>query len=175
MSSSRPTLVLLALALAGPATAADLRLTSSAFQSETPMPMSFTCSGDDRSPPLAWTEPPAGTKAFALVVEDPDAPAGTFTHWVIYDVPASARALEESVPADERLPDGSVQGVNDGRKVGWLGPCPPPGPPHHYWFRLLALDAPTGLPPRASRTDVLTATRGHVLSESRLIGTFRRE
>ena len=167
-------MLLIALA-AMPAGAAERGLTSAAFVGGAAVPVEFTCSGPNHSPPLAWTDPPAGTKAFALLVEDPDAPSGTFTHWVLYDLPATTHALPAAVPADERLPSGGVQGVSDARKVGWFGPCPPPGPVHHYVFRLLALDASTGLGPRASRGDVLAATHGHVLAESRLVGTFRRE
>lgn len=107
-------------------------------------------------------------------MEDPDAPAGTWVHWVVYDVPAQSAALSTGVPANEALDSGAQHGVNDFRKVGYGGPCPPAGPPHRYFFKLYALDASTGLPARASKADVLKAIQGHVLAEAQLMGTYGR-
>lgn len=151
-----------------------LTLFSTAFANGAAIPARHTCDSSDLSPPLRWENAPAGTKAFALVVDDPDAPGRTWDHWVLYDLPATASALPEGVRTDDRPDAGGVQGVNDFKKVGWAGPCPPPGKPHRYVFRLYALDAPTGLAPRATKKDLLAATQGHVLADAELVGTYRR-
>jgi len=151
-----------------------LILTSAAFAPGSPIPTDYTCDGNDRSPPLAWSDPPAGTAAFVLVVEDPDAPGGLFTHWLLYDLPASARSLPAGVPPRPTLENGARQGRNDFGTVGYRGPCPPPGRPHRYVFRLFALDQPTGLPAAAHRADVLRALAGHTLATGELYGTYGR-
>jgi Raf kinase inhibitor-like YbhB/YbcL family protein len=130
--------------------------------------------GADVSPPLSWTGVPPKTKSLVVVVDDPDAPAGTWAHWVLYDVSPDRTALPEGMPADERVPGMGVQGVNDFRRVGWGGPCPPPGRAHRYVFRLYALDARLRLPPRATKADVLEAIEGHVLAQAELVGRYRR-
>jgi Raf kinase inhibitor-like YbhB/YbcL family protein len=104
-------------------------LTSSAFKSGDPIPRRYTCEGEDLSPPFHWTVPPAATKSFVMIADDPDAPVGTWVHWVIYDLPLDLRGLAENVPAKDRLPDGALQGLNDFKRVGYGGPCPPPGKP----------------------------------------------
>jgi hypothetical protein len=109
-----------------------------------------------------------------LVVDDPDAPAGVWVHWVLYDLTDETMELREAVPPDETVAGGAKQGLNDFKKVGYGGPCPPPGNPHHYVFTLYALDAPIGLPPRASKADVLKAMKGHVLGEAKTTGTYGR-
>ena len=149
-------------------------LTSAAFASGATIPQKHTCDGGNVSPPLAWTDPPSGTKAFALVCEDPDAPAGTWVHWVLYDLPATVRGVPEGVPPEPSLPDGSRQGRNDFKKIGYGGPCPPPGPPHRYFFRLYALDAPTGLQPGVTRSELAKAIASHTRATAELMGRYGR-
>ena len=151
-----------------------LSLSSSAFAAGAEIPEQYTCEGADASPALSWRGAPAGTKAFALIADDPDAPVGTWVHWVLYDVPADTTELAKGVPTDATLRTGAKQGVNDFRKTGYGGPCPPPGKPHRYVFTLYALDAPTGLKPGARKADVLRAIQGHVLAQTELIGTYKR-
>jgi Raf kinase inhibitor-like YbhB/YbcL family protein len=157
-----------------PEAPATISLTSPAFAEGTAIPRRFTCDGEDLSPPLTWSEPPEGTRAFALVVDDPDAPGGTFTHWLVYDLPADARSLPEGVPAESELPGGGRQGENDFGRTGYGGPCPPRGEQHRYRFAVYALDAPLGLPPGAGRGEVLEAIAGHALARGMLTGTYRR-
>lgn len=149
-------------------------LRSPAFPPGGEIPVKYTCDGPDLSPPLRWTDPPAGTKSFALVVDDPDAPAGTWVHWVLYGLPASLRELPEGVPARETVTGIGTQGVNDFRKVGYGGPCPPRGPAHRYVFRLYALNVEPALPARRTKADLLKAIDGHVLAQAELTGRYRR-
>ncbi|HEX5417509.1 MAG TPA: YbhB/YbcL family Raf kinase inhibitor-like protein [Chloroflexota bacterium] len=152
----------------------SFRLTSSAFAADELIPKRFTCDGADQSPPLAWSDPPAGTRSLALIVEDPDAPGGTFIHWVIYYLSFDKNELPAGVPKQAELPDGARQGRNSFRRVGYGGPCPPPGTPHHYHFRLFALDAPSALTPGASASELRSAMNGHVVGEAELIGLYGR-
>ncbi len=149
-------------------------LSSPAFNPGAEIPKQFTCEGADVSPPLSWSGFPSRTKGFALIADDPDAPVGTWVHWVLYDLPADTTQLPPAVPTDETLRSGAQQGVNDFRKVGYGGPCPPPGKPHRYFFKLYALDAPTGLKPRATKAQVLRAIEGHTLAQAELSGTYKR-
>lgn len=153
-------------------------LTSPAFTEGGMIPKKHTCDAADPSPPLLWKEAPAGTKSFALIMDDPDAPAGTWVHWVIYNLPGDATALEEGVPKQEKLSNGALQGsvwgVESFSKVGYNGPCPPPGSPHRYDFKLYALDAALNLPPKATKFDVEKAMKGHVLGEAKLMGKYGR-
>lgn len=152
-----------------------MKLTSEAFRHASPIPAQYTCEGQDVSPALSWREPPEGTRAFALIVEDPDAPSGIWTHWLIYNIPADKRALPHGIPRAETLEDGSFQGKNDFGKIGYGGPCPPRGHgPHRYFFRLFALNAPLALTPGARRKDVLAAIEGHILAETEIEGFYRR-
>ena len=151
-----------------------LTLSSSAFKPGGEIPRQYTCEGADQSPALTWSGAPAGTKSFALIADDPDAPVGTWVHWVAYDLPGDATGLPQGVPAKETLAGNGRQGVNDFRKVGYGGPCPPPGKAHRYFFRLYALDAPTNLPARATKAEVLRAIEGHVLAQAELMGTYKR-
>ncbi len=151
-----------------------LTVSSSAFQEGGEIPTKYTCEGQDVSPALIWGEPPAGTKSFALIVDDPDAPVGVFTHWVLFNLPADSSSLPEAVPAQNQLPDGSLQGKSDFGKIGYGGPCPPPGNPHRYQFTLYALDQILNLEAGASKKQVLEAMQGHVLAQGRLIGTYQR-
>ena len=144
------------------------------FQAGGDIPKKYTCEGPDVSPPLTWSEPPAGTQSFALIADDPDAPAGIWVHWVAYDLPAGARQLPEGVPKSEEVPGGGRQGTNDFRRVGYGGPCPPPGNPHRYYFKLYALDIQLNLQPGARKKEVEKAMKGHVLAQAEVMGRFRR-
>jgi Raf kinase inhibitor-like YbhB/YbcL family protein len=155
-------------------TAGSMELKSSAFQNGAEIPPKYTCDANDVSPALSWDKAPAGTRVFALIADDPDAPVGTWVHWVLYDLPAETKELPEGIVATETLPNGAKQGVNDFRKVGYGGPCPPPGSPHRYFFKLYALDAPTNLKPRATKQQLLDALKGHVLGEAELMGRYKR-
>ena len=148
-------------------------LTSTAFGPGEPIPRQYTCDGEDMSPLLQWGEPPEGTQSFALIADDPDAPVGTWVHWVLYDLPAEARGLPEAVPPDAELPDGSRQGKNSWRRLGYGGPCPPGGT-HRYFFKLYALDSTLGLSAGANKERVLKAMEGHVLAEAELMGVYTR-
>jgi Raf kinase inhibitor-like YbhB/YbcL family protein len=138
------------------------------------IPAKHTCSGADVSPPLSWSDPPANTQALALIMDDPDAPSGTFTHWVLYNLGAKEKELREGVPKTEQLPGGALQGRNGFGKIGYGGPCPPPGKPHRYFFRLYALDGKVNLKPAAGRNELEAAIKGHVLAEAELMGRFKR-
>src|SRR6266576_238629 len=149
-------------------------LTSAAFQHGADIPRKYTCDAEDVSPPLRWTNAPAATKSFVLIADDPDAPGGTWMHWVIYDLPTDTKELPEALAKTEALANGAKQGVNDFRKIGYGGPCPPPGSAHRYFFKLYALGAPTQLKPRATKQEVLEAIKGHVLGEGELLGHYKR-
>jgi Raf kinase inhibitor-like YbhB/YbcL family protein len=151
-----------------------LELTSAAFQGGQPIPRQYTGDGRNISPPLTWRDPPAGTRSLALVCEDPDAPRGTFTHWVAFNLPAESRELGEGVPAEPTLPNGTVQGTNDFGRAGYGGPKPPPGKPHRYVFQLYALDRPLDVPPGATKAQLLVAMKGHILGAAQLVGTYAR-
>jgi Raf kinase inhibitor-like YbhB/YbcL family protein len=154
--------------------AGKFKLTSTAFEAGGAIPRQFTCEGSDISPALRWTDPPAGTKSLALIVDDPDAPAGTWVHWVLYDLPPTARELPENMAKDAELSDGARHGRNDFHRLGYGGPCPPPGPAHRYFFKLYALDAKVGLKPGSSKADLENAMKGHILAEGQLMGRFGR-
>jgi Raf kinase inhibitor-like YbhB/YbcL family protein len=149
-------------------------LTSPAFASSSTVPARFTCDGEDVSPPLVWTDPPSATRGFALIVEDPDAPAGIWAHWVLHGIGPAVRALPEGA-SGKALPAGSTEATNSWGRIGYRGPCPPKGRgTHRYVFRLFALDADVDLGPRATRETVLEATDGHVLSEARFVCRYTR-
>jgi len=148
-------------------------LASASFSKDGPIPKKFSCDGPDVSPELSWTDAPGGTKSFALIVDDPDAPAGTWTHWVLFDLPASTSSLPEGVPKIDEVPSAGRQGRNDFRKIGYGGPCPPPGKPHHYYFRLYALDQMLNLKPGCSRTEVENAMKNHILGKAEVVGTYQ--
>ncbi len=155
-----------------------MEITSPAFKAKAPIPKVHTCDGANTSPRLAWTGAPAGTKTFALVMDDPDAPPGTWIHWTIWNVPGSATTLAEGLARSPDLPDGSrqgrVYGVKEFSKTGYLGPCPPPGKAHRYFFRLYALDTVLTLPATATRFDLDAAMKGHTLASAELMGTYGR-
>lgn len=151
-----------------------LRITSLDFSEGEVIPKKFTCDAQDVSPKLEWKEPPANTQSIALIMDDPDAPAGTWVHWVLYDVPADARELPEGVAKQEQLASGARQGRNDFGKVGYGGPCPPPGKPHRYFFKLYALDARLGLKAGATKAELERAMKSHILAQAQLIGKYGR-
>ena len=154
---------------------AALELRSAAFKGGGFMPADYTCNGPDVSPPLEWEDVPEDAASFALICYDPDAPSGPWVHWVIYDIPDAATRLPEGVEKREILDDGSKQGVNDFGKIGYNGPCPPPGrAPHKYVFNLYALNAKLDLGPGLSRWDVRRAMNGHIIGEAKLIVEFKR-
>lgn len=144
---------------------------SPAFGHGQPIPAVYTCKGRDISPPLTWSDLPQGTKSLALIMDDPDAPMGTWVHWVIYNIPSTRTGLEEAIPSEERLADGSLQGKNSWRRIGYGGPCPPSGT-HRYYFRLYALDSMLSLAPGATKEQLLQAMQGHILAQAEWMGTF---
>ena len=148
-------------------------LTSPAFAQAQPIPAQYTCDGENLSPPLLWTEPPAGTQSFALISDDPDAPVGTWVHWVIYNLPPETRQLDEGVPPDPELPNGARQGMTDFRRPWYGGPCPPSGT-HRYFFKLYALKSTIDLPPRATKSQLEAAMEGRILAAAELMGTYQR-
>ena len=152
----------------------SFELTSSAFKEGERIPDRHTCEGEDLSPPLHWGVPPAATKSFVMIADDPDAPGGTWVHWVIYNLSLDLRGLPEGIPAKDHWLDGALQGLTDFKRVGYGGPCPPQGKPHRYYFKLYALDAVLNLKPRATKGQVLEACKGHVLAEASLMGRFGR-
>ena len=151
-------------------TLTSVSLSSDAFPDGYPIPTQFTCDGANHSPALKWGDPPAGTKSFALVIDDPDAPSGTFRHWGAYDIPASARGIGEGKKLGTEV-------NNDKGTSGYTGPCPPKGNgPHHYHFKLFALDIDKlGLPPNAKVIDVEQAADRHALAHGELVGTYERK
>jgi Raf kinase inhibitor-like YbhB/YbcL family protein len=153
---------------------AGLTLTSPAFEEGAPIPVKYTCDGEDISPPLEWRDPPTSTASFALVVDDPDAGATTWIHWVIYDLPAEVRQLREGVPTEGRLPSGAAQGQNSWPKIGYGGPCPPSGT-HRYFFSLYALDTLLGADAGLTQSELLQAMEGHLLAQAQLMGTYARQ
>jgi Raf kinase inhibitor-like YbhB/YbcL family protein len=151
-----------------------LKLTSTAFDEGGMIPAQYTCDGQNVSPPLAWSGVPEAAKSLALVADDPDAPGGTWTHWVIYQIPATEKGLAENVPARDTLDDGARQGKNDFKKTGYGGPCPPSGT-HRYFFKLYALDTDLNLPPGSTKDQLLKATEGHVVAQGQLMGRYKRQ
>ena len=151
-----------------------MQLKATAFTSGSEIPRQFTCTGSNISPALTWSAPPEGTESFALLMDDPDAPGRTWVHWVLYDLPASERALQEGVEPKGTLPSGARQGRNDFGRIGYGGPCPPPGPAHRYVLKLFALDAPLKLKAGATREDVDHAMRGHILAQAEFMGRYQR-
>ena len=151
-----------------------MQLKSAAFDNNHPIPKAYTGDGADRSPELGWLNPPSEAKEFALICDDPDAPAGTWVHWVLWGIGADTRELKEGVPAQQELPGGMRQGTNDFRKPGYGGPMPPRGSDHRYYFRLYALDAPLDVKPGAAKKDIVRAMQGHILAETALMGRYKR-
>ena len=151
-----------------------LSLSSSAFQHGERIPVKYTCDGQDISPPLEWSNVPQGTQSLALIADDPDAPVGTWVHWVLYDLPGTKRQLPEDLSKTPDLTEGARQGRNDFGRFGYGGPCPPRGPAHRYYFKLYALDVKLNLKAGATKAQVEKAMKSHVLSEAELMGKYRR-
>jgi Raf kinase inhibitor-like YbhB/YbcL family protein len=149
-------------------------LTSTGFVHEESIPSKYTCDGEDVSPPLQWGDPPQGTQSFALIMDDPDAPVGTWVHWVLYGLPADARTLPEGVAPDAELVGGGRHGKSSWGRLGYGGPCPPSGT-HRYFFKLYALDAALDLDSGASKEQLLQAMEGHILAQTELMGTYSRK
>ena len=153
--------------------AVSIEITSTAFTNESDIPERYTCKSENVSPALAWGKPPAGTQSFALIMDDPDAPGGTWVHWVLFNIPASARGLPEAFPSDAVLPDGSMSGDSSFGGPGYVGPCPPSGT-HRYFFKLYALDETLAISAGANKGELEKAMVGHILAEGELMGTFSK-
>lgn len=151
----------------------EIKITSSAFENNGEVPSKYTCDGDDISPPLKWEDVPDGTRSIALICDDPDAPMGTFMHWVLYNLSADKKELPENFPDDETLPDGTRQGITDFGKTGYGGPCPPSGE-HRYFFKVYALDKMLDLAVVADKDELAKAMQGHILGQGQLVGKYRR-
>ena len=154
----------------------SIEVTSSAFTEGARIPKKYTCDGQDISPALKWSGVPQKTKSIALICDDPDAPSGTWVHWVIYSIPQDLTELQEGVVKTNMLPDGTKQGTTDFKRVGYGGPCPPPGHgAHHYYFKVYALDIQVGLKAGATKKDLEKSMKGHILAQGQLIGTYERK
>ena len=168
-------LIILLLRFPGFALAqSQLTLTSPAIAPGATIPAEFACTGADRSPELAWSGALKSTVTFALIVDDPDAPGGTFFHWVAYNIPASKTSLPAGVPQSAEIPGGGKQGMNSFGHLGYNGPCPPPGKTHHYRFHLYALDSAADAGDKADAAAIQSGFKGHVLADTELTGTFER-
>ena len=152
----------------------SFELKSPDFKAGSTIPLQFTCVGADISPALQWNAPPADTQSLALIADDPDAPVGTWVHWVLYNLPAQAHSLQQDFPKSEKSQDGTLQGRNDFGKIGYGGPCPPPGRAHRYFFKLYALDTQLSLKAGASKKDLERAMQSHILAQTEYMGRFSR-
>ena len=157
-----------------PAPATDFQVTIGAFEDGAPVPVRYSCEGENVSPEIAWSGVPVGTNSFAVVMDDPDAPRGVFVHWVLFDLPPDFQGLPENVPSAAQLEDGGIHGRNSAGNTGYTGPCPPPGYAHHYRFTVYALDQMLGLDSSADKQALLDALAGHILAESLHTGTYQR-
>lgn len=151
----------------------EIKLKSTAFGEDGMIPKKYTCEGLDVSPPFSWTAVPAGTKSLAFTCDDPDAPGGTWVHWVLFNLPANIQELPENIPQQKMLANGAKQGMNDFRNVGYGGPCPPTGT-HRYYFRLHALDTKIDLEAGIKKKQLMEAMEGHILAEGQLMGKYKR-
>ena len=152
--------------------ALSLELSSTSFSNGGDIPVRYTGRGVDISPEMTWRDVPEGTESFVLISDDPDAPMGSWIHWVVYDIPADVTGLEEDVPSVDVLDNGARQGTTSFGSIGYGGPAPPPGPPHRYIFTLYAVDKKLGLPSGAGKKEVLNAIKGHVLAQAEYMGLF---
>jgi len=152
----------------------SFELKSPDFTQGSTIPPQFSCIGADMSPALEWKAPPADTQSFALIADDPDAPVGTWVHWVLFNLPASAHTLSQNFPKSEKAKDGTLQGRNDFGRIGYGGPCPPPGKMHRYFFKLYALDTYLTLQPGATKKDLERAMKSHILEQAETMGRFSR-
>ncbi len=152
----------------------SFQISSTAFSAGEVIAKKFTCDGPDVSPALSWKDTPAAAQSFAIIMDDPDAPVGTWVHWVLYNLPANTKELPEGVEKKEQLATGALQGRNDFRRIGYGGPCPPPGKPHRYYFKLYALDSKLDLKSGATKAEVERAMKGHILAQAELMGRYGR-
>ena len=152
----------------------SIKITSSVFEDNGLIPAKYTCDGADISPPLRWEGVPEGTRSIALICDDPDAPMGTWVHWVLFNLPAETKELAENVPTDGTLTNGAKQGITDFGRTGYGGPCPPGGT-HRYFFKIYALDTEIDLTPSATKNDLLKAIEGHILGQGQLVGKYKRQ
>jgi Raf kinase inhibitor-like YbhB/YbcL family protein len=150
-----------------------ITITSSAFNEGEMIPKDHTCDGSDVSPPLSWSGVPADTKSLALICDDPDAPVGTWVHWVLFNIPPDTARLAKNIPPDRTLENGARHGVNDFRKYGYGGPCPPGGT-HRYYFKIYALNTMLEQGAGISKAELVKAMAGHILAEGRLMGKYQR-
>lgn len=150
-----------------------ITITSTAFTDGGMIPRDYTCDGKDISPPLVWAGVPEGTKSLAIICDDPDAPMGTWVHWVLFNIPATVNELPQSLPPDKVLENGARHGINDFRKFGYGGPCPPGGT-HRYYFKLFALDIELIQKPGLTKAELLKAMKDHILAEGQLMGRYKR-
>ena len=167
-------IVLLTLTVSIATAQAPFAITTPSFPANGPIGATFTCSGANHSPTLEWSGAPATTRSYAIIVADPDAPGGTFIHWVAYNIPASVTKVTEDVAKLAQMPGGGVQGTNGAGRVGYFGPCPPPGEVHHYHFRLYALDSVLGLADGADAEALEQAMKGHIVAQTEVVGTYSR-
>lgn len=151
----------------------EIKITSPAFEEGSMIPDKYTCEGMDVSPPLSWDFVPEGTETLALICDDPDAPVGTWVHWVLFNLPTDVNELPENILPERELDNGAKQGMNDFHKVGYGGPCPPGGT-HRYYFKLYALDTELDLEAGAEKSDLLRAIEGHILAQGQLMGRYKR-
>ncbi|MDP3143323.1 MAG: YbhB/YbcL family Raf kinase inhibitor-like protein [Candidatus Omnitrophota bacterium] len=153
-----------------------MEIASPAFANNTEVPRKYTCQGEDISPPLSWSDAPEGTKSLVLISDDPDAPAGTWVHWTVFNIPADKKELKEGegIPAKKQLADGSRQGMTDSGSVGYHGPCPPPGRYHRYFFKLYSLDTLLSLDAGATKEEIEQAMESHILVKAEILGKFKR-
>jgi Raf kinase inhibitor-like YbhB/YbcL family protein len=152
----------------------NITIESPAFKNGEYIPSKYTCDGEDISPALKWSNIPEGTKSLALICDDPDAPIGDWVHWVLYNIPPETRELKEHIPSDKILKDGSIHGLNDWKRYGYGGPCPPSGV-HRYFFKLYALDTKLNLGPGATKKQLLDAMKGHIIAQGELMGKYQRK
>lgn len=151
-----------------------MEVASTAFHEGETIPQQYTCDGANISPPLSWTGMPTGTESFALICDDPDAAHGAWVHWVIFNLSANATALPEGLPTERKIDSGAHQGLNSGKKIGYSGPCPPPGMSHRYVFTLYALDTRLDVIGDPSKEQLLRMMEDHILAEAHIMGRYGR-
>jgi len=152
----------------------SIQITSSVFKEGKTIPVKYTCDGKNISPALSWSGAPENTKSFALICDDPDAPMGTWVHWVVYNIPETMTSLPEAVPMKKTVLNNIIQGKTSFRKIGYGGPCPPRGPAHRYFFKIYALDTKLDLKAGVSKKDLLEAMEGHILAKGQLMRKYSR-
>jgi Raf kinase inhibitor-like YbhB/YbcL family protein len=151
-----------------------IKVTSASFTEGGMIPKQYTCDGKDVSPPLAWSGVPDGAKSISLICDDPDAPMGTWVHWVLFNLAPKTNGLAEGVPSSKTLENAAKHGTNDFRRFGYGGPCPPGGT-HRYYFKVYALDRMLDLDPGVTKADLVEAMKGHILAEGQLMGRYKRQ